>query len=352
LLDRYEPGMTVARLEPILSEVSRRLVPVVRAIASRSPEPVQLWEKQAFPVDAQWDFSFVLLKAMGFDLNAGRQDRSVHPFTSASDATDVRLTTRLDERQPLSGIFTTLHEGGHGLYEQGFEPALSRTPLAQGASMGLHESQSRLWENQVGRSRAFWTHFLPKLQAHFPTQLQGVSVDDFYRSSNRVRCSLIRTESDELTYNLHIILRFELERSMLRGDLAVKDVPQAWSDRVHAFFGVRPANDVEGPLQDIHWSSAEFGYFPTYTLGNLYAASLFAAAGRKMPHLLDDISRGELSPLRAFLKEHVHRHGSRTTAEERVRQVTGSGLTPDDFFDYLKDKYEPLYPGSFREQSG
>jgi len=347
LLDRYEPGMTVERLHPILDRVGQRLAVIVRAIASQPPERPAEWESRVFPVDAQWDFTLLLLKAMGFDLSAGRQDRSIHPFTSSTDPTDVRLTTRLDERNPLSAIFSTLHEGGHGLYEQGFEPCMSRTPLAEGGSMGPHESQSRLWENQVGRSRAFWAFFFPQLKTFFPQALQDVELDGFYKSVNRVKPTLIRTESDEVTYNLHIVLRFQLERAMLNGDLAVDDVPGAWSEKMQALLGIRPAHDVEGALQDIHWSTAEFGYFPTYTLGNLYAASLFAAARRARPSLMDELSRGELLPLLAFLRDTVHRHGSRNTAEERVTQVTGRGLHEEDFFDYLREKFAPLYPGAF-----
>jgi carboxypeptidase Taq len=343
LLDRFEPGMNVARLGPILKRLADRLVPAVQKIADRGPPQKEPWEERSFDVEKQWTFTLELLAAMGFDLEAGRQDRSIHPFTSASHSTDVRLTTRLDAAQPLSAFFSTLHEGGHGLYEQGFDAVLARTPLAQGASMGLHESQSRLWENQVGRSRAFWQHFLPRLRGVFPEQLNGVDVDGFYRAINRVQPSLIRTEADEVTYNLHIILRFELEVSLLRGTLRVEDLPEAWNDGMQRLLGVRPSTDVEGVLQDIHWSYGEFGYFPTYTLGNLYSASLFMAARKAMPRCVEDISRGQLSPLLSFLRQNIHRHGMRTTAEERVQAVTGKGLTDEDFVTYLREKFGELY---------
>jgi carboxypeptidase Taq len=256
---------------------------------------------------------------------------------------DVRLTTRVDEANLLNGLFSTIHEAGHGLYEQGFDEAHYRTPLAAAPSMGLHESQSRLWENLVGRGRPFWEHFFPVLCATFPQALAGVDVEGFYAVVNRVSPSLIRTEADELTYNLHIILRYELELLLLHDALPLDEVPAAWNERMRRYLGVTPPDDTLGVLQDIHWAWGEFGYFPTYSLGNLYSASLYRAAERALPDLAGHLRRGELRPLRDWLRTHVHRQGYRLPAEELIRQVTGSGLTDTDFLQYLRGKYGALY---------
>ena len=339
LLEEYEPGMTVARLSPVLRALGQQLAPLVSEISARSPRGPSLFEGKCFAAEGQWSFTLGLLASMGFDLTAGRQDRSIHPFCSAQDRTDVRLTLRVDEAAPLSAIFSAIHEGGHGLYEQGFEAADALTPLAHAPSMGLHESQSRLWENLVGRSRPFWAHFLPKLQALFPAQLGGVGLEAFYAEVNRVEPSMIRTESDEVTYNLHIALRYELELAMIRGDLEVEGVPSAWNEAMKRLLGGAPPDDLTGVLQDIHWSGGDFGYFPTYALGNLYAASLFKAARSARPGLDQELARGELLPLREWLRAQVHRKGYRFTAEEIITQVTGRGLTDEDFIEYLKAKY-------------
>jgi carboxypeptidase Taq len=235
-----------------------------------------------------------------------------------------------------------MHEFGHGLYEQGFAAEHHRTPLAQAPSMGLHESQSRLWENLVGRSLPFWGFLYPKLRAAFPDALGAVELEQFHRAINRVQRSPIRVEADEVTYNLHIVLRTSLEVRLLRDELAVEDLPEAWNTEMEHTVGLRPPDDVEGVLQDIHWAHGEFGYFPTYALGNLYAASLMRAAERALPSLWDEVTAGELGSLRAWLHEHVHRHGSRLSAEERVRAITGQGLTDVDFLGYLRAKYGAL----------
>lgn len=342
LLEGYEPGMRVARLEPLFRRLQGWLVPLVERLAAQPP-PRDPFAGQRFDVEPQWQLGVEVLGAMGFDLEAGRLDRSIHPFTLGIDPGDVRLTTHLYEEAPLSGLFSILHEGGHGLYEQGLPAAQRRTFLGAAASLGLHESQSRLWENLVGRSRPFWHFLLPRLQARFPT-LASVELDEFHRAVNRVERSLIRTESDEVTYNLHIALRFELELALLRGALAVKDLPQAWDDGMERLLGVRPRRAVEGVLQDIHWAWGELGYFPTYTIGNLYAASLFAAARAALPALDDDVAAGRLLPLRDWLREHVHRHGRALPAEELVRRATGRGLQDDDFRAYLEAKYGALFP--------
>jgi carboxypeptidase Taq len=342
LLDNYEPGMKVERLTPVLEQLRKELTPIVEAITA-APPPKDVFAGKKFDPEAQWRFTFELLEGMGFDLEAGRQDKSIHPFTGGTHPRDVRLTTRTQVETPLPALFGAIHEGGHGLYEQGFAEEHYRTPIAAAPSMGLHESQSRLWENVVGRSRGFWAHFLPKLQRHFPAELGPVSLDDFHRAVNRVERSLTRVEADEVTYNLHVVLRYELELELLRGDLPVAELPGAWNAKMKALLGVVPPTPTLGVLQDIHWAWGEFGYFPTYALGNLYGASLFAAAKRQLPGLEESIGRGQLLPLRDWLRERIHREGFRYFAEELVTRVTGHGLTDEDFIAYLREKYSALY---------
>ncbi|MFZ5443804.1 MAG: carboxypeptidase M32 [Myxococcota bacterium] len=342
LLENYEPGMRVKRLVPVLTDLRTRLVPLVQAIDAK-PAPRRLFAGKTFDTEAQWKFTLHLLEAMGFDLDAGRQDRSTHPFTGGTGLHDVRLTTRLFAELPLSSVFSTIHEGGHGLYEQGFDPAHERTPLAQAPSIGLHESQSRLWENIVGRSRAFWSFYFPKYQALFREQLGEVSLDDFLREVNRVERSFIRVEADEVTYNLHIVLRTELELALMRGTLQVADLEGAWNEKTKALLGLEVKNVKEGVLQDIHWAYGEFGYFPTYTLGNLYAAALWEAMNREITGLDDGLTKGDLAPVKNWLRAKVHREGFRVDAEALVTRVTGKGLSDDAFISYLKVKYGALY---------
>jgi len=341
LLDHFEPEMTTARLLPVLERLRSALVPLVDALDGAMTGP-ELFDGRPFDPEQQWRFTLQLLELLGFDLNAGRQDRSIHPFTGGTHPTDVRLTTRIDPRNPSPAVFGTLHEFGHGLYEQGFSPEHHRTSLAASPSMGLHESQSRLWENLVGRSLPFWGFLYPRLRAAFPEALAAVELEDFHRVINRVRRSPIRVEADEVTYNLHIVLRTSIEVRLLRDDLAVGDLPEAWNTEMERTVGLRPRDDVEGVLQDIHWAHGEFGYFPTYALGNLYSASLMLAAEGALPSLWDEVARGEVGSLRAWLHEHVHRHGARLSAEERVQAVTGHGLTDVDFLAYLRAKYSAL----------
>jgi carboxypeptidase Taq len=341
LLEAYEPGMKVARLRPVLDGLRERLLPLVAALADRVAWPDALGGK-VFEEGKQWGFTLRLLEDMRFDLGAGRQDKSVHPFTGGTHPLDVRLTTRLFADNLCSGIFSTIHEGGHGLYEQGFDPAHHRTPLAAAPSMGLHESQSRLWENVIGRSRPFWSHYFPVLQGLFADALGGVGLDDFHRSINRVSRSLVRVESDEVTYNLHIALRFELELLLIDDALPLDDLPSAWNDRMEKYLGVRPRSDLEGVLQDIHWAWGELGYFPSYTLGNLYAAQLYDALVAEDPGVEDAIAKGQLGGVREWLREKIHRQGYRLPAEERVQAVCGQGLTDEPFIRYLKVKYGAL----------
>ncbi len=337
LLENFEPGMRVKRLTPVLSSLRDKLLPLVEELTSRPP-PEDVLRNRAFDEEAQWRFTLLLLRQMGFDLDAGRQDKSIHPFTGGTHPTDVRLTTRIDEQSPFPALFGAIHEGGHGLYEQGFSPAHYRTPLAAAPSMGLHESQSRLWENIVGRGRPFWSHFFTLLQKELRS-LEDVPLDAWLREVNRVERSLIRTESDEVTYNLHIVVRYELELELLRDSLPLSELSNAWNERMEKLLGVRPTNDKEGVLQDIHWAWGELGYFPTYALGNLYSASLWSAAKSSLPELETAIGRGELTVLRDWLRRHVHQEGYRLPAEALVQRVTGHGLTDADFLAYLRSKY-------------
>jgi carboxypeptidase Taq len=338
LLDGNEPGMTTARLTPVLARLRDGLVPIVRALAERPKADDAFLRLDAWDPAAQLAFSREIIAAMGFDLDAGRLDLSAHPFCSGFAPTDVRLTTRVFRNDGSNALFSALHEAGHGLYEQGLP--LDGTPLAQAASMGLHESQSRLWENMLGRSRAFWTHFHPKLAAHFPLPMQGISLDGWLGAINRVEPSLIRVDADEVTYNLHILVRFELELALVHGDLAVADLPAAWNEKYASILGVRPPDDARGVLQDIHWSFGEFGYFPTYAIGNMYSATLLGAAERALPTLWSDAAQGGLLGLREWLRTNIHSHGRAKPAEEIVRDVTGSGLTERDLLAYLARKYE------------
>ncbi|NTX15841.1 carboxypeptidase M32 [Myxococcus sp. CA056] len=343
LLEGYEPGMRASRLTPVLTTLREQLIPMVGKLSGAKRQVPALFDGRRYDKDAQWRFTLRLLGDLGFDLEAGRQDVSIHPFTGGTHALDVRLTTHVDESNPLSAIFSTIHEAGHGLFEQGFSPEHYRTPLAASPSMGLHESQSRLWENLVGRSRPFWEHYFPLLRESFPDALAQVDLDAFHTVVNDVRPSLIRTESDEVTYNLHIAVRYELELLLIRDELPLEELPAAWNARMERYLGVTPPDDTQGVLQDIHWAWGELGYFPTYSLGNLYSASLYRAAGRELPDLEGQLRRGQMLPLRDWLRERIHRQGFRLPAEERVREVTGQGLTDADFLGYLRAKYGALY---------
>ncbi|HEX7072063.1 MAG TPA: carboxypeptidase M32 [Rhodothermales bacterium] len=341
LLDEYEPGMATADVRRVFAELRSELVPIVHAIAERPPLDASCVHRH-FDRQKQWDFGMAVLRDVGYDFEHGRQDISAHPFTTSFSLTDVRITTRVQDDFFPSAFFATLHEAGHALYEQGIDRSLDRTPLADGTSLGIHESQSRLWENMVGRSRAFWQHYYPKLQSTFPDALGGVDLDTFYRALNRVEPSLIRVEADEVTYNLHIMLRFEIELALFDGKVSVSDVPAVWNDRMEEFLGIRPPNDADGVLQDVHWSLGAFGYFPTYALGNLMSAQLFDQARREMPDLDDQIARGEFANLLAWLREKVHRHGRVRSATRILDDTTGSGLTAAPWIAYVRRKWGAL----------
>ena len=342
-LDVYEPYAVTEDLLPVLEELRRRLVPLVEKIQATGKRPAAGILDRTFPLSQQEAFGRRVMADMGFDPEAGRLDVSVHPFCSSLSRQDVRLTTRYREDQLTSSIFGTIHECGHGLYEQGLPENADGTPAGNSISLGIHESQSRMWENMVGRSRQFWEHYLPVLREHYPDQLEEVEVDQFYAAVNHVEASPIRVEADEVTYDLHILLRFELERDLLEERLTVGDLPEAWMDRMEAYLGIRPESDAVGVLQDVHWSLGLIGYFPTYTLGNLYAAQFFSRAQIEMPNLMDQVRRGQLLDLRHWLREKIHGRGMRVTAGELVQEVTGEPLRVDFLMDYLEGKFGQLY---------
>lgn len=340
-VDKHDPGVTAATIDALFAELKAGLVPLVRRInAAAAGKPAVAL--QGFPVADQATFLREVTARIGFNYRRGRIDVSPHPFCEGSGA-DVRMTTRYVEDDPLTSLFGSIHETGHGLYEQGLPLADHATALGQHAGMAMHESQSRMWENQVGRSQAFWTHFEPRFRELFGPQLKGISSAELHRAINAVRPTFIRVESDEVHYNLHIILRFELEKRLFSGDLAVRDLPAAWSDLSAELLGRRPPSDREGVLQDVHWSGGAFGYFPSYCLGNMIAAQNWAAAQRALPGLEADFARGEFSRLLGWLREKVHTEGRRYPALELVRRVTGEPLSPQPLLAYLEQRYGDLY---------
>ncbi len=353
LLLRYEPGMTARRLQALFESLKAGLLPLLRQIGDRSDAVRADFLDRDYPEEAQRAFALETSQAFGYDLTRGRLDRSAHPFEISFTRQDVRITTRYNRRYAPMAIFGTLHETGHALYEQGVDPSLSRSVLTTdlldlyavgGTSYGTHESQSRLWENLVGRSRAFWRLHFPRLQSHFPQQLADVDAEAFYRAVNRVRPSLIRVEADEVTYNFHIMLRVEIEMALLEGTLKVADLPEAWNAAVQAYLGLTPPDDGRGVLQDIHWSTGLFGSFPTYTIGNVMSAQFFAAARRDLPGLDDALTRGDYAPLRGWLTEHIYRHGHAFSPEELLIRSTGCGLTVEPYLAYLGEKFGELFP--------
>ena len=343
LLDEYEPGATAAEIRKVFAALSAELVPLIDAIGHSTRKPRREILERDYPVEVQQAFAKDAAEAIGFDFRAGRLDVTTHPFCSGIGPGDCRITTRYNPRFFNEAFFGVLHETGHGIYDQGLLAEHFGTPLGTYCSLGIHESQSRLWENQVGRGRPFWEHFFPRAQKAFPTALADVRPDDFYFAINEARPSLIRVEADEATYNLHIILRFELELNLLTGDLKPADLPGAWNERFTRMFGLTPPDDRRGCLQDIHWSMGGVGYFPTYTLGNLYAAQFMNATRAQLPGLEADFARGEFGRLKHWLNEKVHRPGRSYRSSELCRRVSGEGLRHEPLIGYLRDKYGPLY---------
>ena len=342
LLEDFEPGETAANLTRVFESLRGPLVDLVGRVAqSGRRAPVELFDR-AYPRDAQERFARDAAAAVGFDFDAGRLDVSVHPFCTHLGPGDVRMTTRYDEGR-FGAFFGVLHETGHALYSQGLPPEHYGTPRGDDVSLGIHESQSRLWENFVGRSRAFWEHFFPKAKAAFPAALADVSLEDWLFAQNDVRPSLIRVEADEATYNLHILLRFDLERAMLRDDLTPADLPGAWNETMRKYLGVTPPDDARGCLQDIHWSGGAIGYFPTYTLGNLYAAQFFEQARKDLGDLDALFARGEFKPLLDWLRTNIHSHGKRYRAPELAKRITGAPLSAEPLLRHLRGKARDYY---------
>jgi carboxypeptidase Taq len=343
LLDDYEPNEKTSNVARVLAGLREELVQLVESIKSSGRKPEVALLARRYPAAAQESFGRRVAEAIGFDFNAGRLDVTDHPFCCELGPHDTRITTRYYERMFGSGLFSILHEAGHGIYEQGLPAEHFGLPIGRSVSLGIHESQSRLWENQVGRSRAFWEYFFPAAQETFPNALGDVVLDDFYFAINDVRPSLIRVEADEVTYNLHILVRFELEVALLTDELAVADLPDAWNEKYRAYLGIDPPNDADGVLQDVHWGAGLFGYFPTYTLGNLYAAQLFEHARGELGDLGAQMSRGEFAPLREWMQKNVYQHGRRYSASELVERITGKPLSHAALMRHLHGKFGPLF---------
>lgn len=343
LIDFADEGMTVALLRPLFEELRQALAPLVATIRQRPPVD-DTFLRRHYPKAQQIAFGESVIRAIGYDFTRGRQDETHHPFMTKFAHDDVRITTRVDECDLGNALFSTMHEAGHALYEQGIDPAYAATALDTGASAGVHESQSRLWENIVGRSRRFWEHYYPALQAAFPTQLADVDVDAFHRAVNRVSPSLIRTEADEVTYNLHVIIRFGLELELLEGKLSIDELPEAWRARYQENLGVAAPDDRDGVLQDVHWFGGPIGgSFQGYTLGNIMASQFYAAALAAHPEIEDEIGAGRFTTLHGWLRDNIYRHGARYTAQELLQRVTGQPLTLTPYLTYLRTKYSAIY---------
>ncbi len=340
-VDQHDPGMTATRIEGLFGQLRGPLVELVGTILD-SPKKADLSVFQGFDVGEQERFLRSVIERLGFDFSRGRIDRSIHPFCGG-DGADTRMTTRFDPDNPLDALFSSIHETGHGLYGQGLPLEQRSNPLGQAVGMAVHESQSRLWENQVGRSRSFWTYFEPLFRQAFPSQLAGISSDELYLAINAVHLNPIRVDSDEVTYNLHIMLRFELEKAMFEGALAVRDLPAEWNRLSEEMIGLTPKNDAQGVLLDVHWSGGSFGYFPSYCLGNMMAAQLWYTASEQIPDLEGGFAQGEFQPLLGWLREKIHRHGRRFDTDQMVEQSTGQALGPESLLRYLKERYLPLY---------
>ena len=342
LLDQYEEGMTCAQLDPIFEQLKAVSIPLIEKIAAK-PLIDDAILRRDFDGQTQKKFAERVLESCGFDFARGRQDLSVHPFCTNFSRDDVRITTRLNTRDLQSALFGSLHEMGHALYEQGIDPNLDGNVLGGGVSLGVHESQSRLWENMVGRSREFWRCWFPALRETFPAQLNDVSEDEFYRAINKVAPSCIRVEADEVTYNLHIVLRYEMEVDLLEGRLSVADAPAAWNEKMKSYLGVTPPDDAHGILQDVHWSIGAMGYFPTYSLGNILSAQLWNRVLDARPETENDISNGDFSVLLSWLRDNIHRFGKTYTPKELIRRATGNALDVAPYAQYLNKKFGALY---------
>lgn len=342
MLNLYEPGLKTSFLTQLFADVREKLVPYVKNILSK-PQPDNSFLFTHYNKDKQWNFGIELLKQMNYDFESGRQDISTHPFTTNFSASDVRVTTRINENDLFEMIGSCVHEGGHALYEQGLPSDDYGLPSGEYLSLSIHESQSRLWENMVGRSLSYWKCNYPRLQEIFTGQLKDISTEQFYKAINTVKQSLIRTNADELTYHFHVMIRFEIERDILSGKLNANDLPVVWNAKYKEYLGIDVPSDSKGVLQDVHWSHGSFGYFPTYSLGSFYASQFFHFAAKEIPGLQHQIENGDLMPLLLWLREKIHRHGRTVLSDEMCKNITGEVLNFNYFFNYAKAKYDKLY---------
>ncbi len=350
LLETFEPGLTASQLDVIFEPLKQFLIPFLKQISRASlrvkkskvkinPKIIQ----GKFPIEQQKPFLELVAKQIGFDYQKGRLDTSTHPFTTQFHPEDVRITTRFDEQTITPALGGTIHEVGHALYEMGIPVENFGSPLGESVSLGIHESQSRIWENQVGKSRHFWKYFYPKLQKQFPKPFKKIKMEEFYKTINMVKPSFIRVEADEVTYNLHIIIRYELERDLIEGKIKAEDLPKLWNQKVKDYLGIEIKNDADGVLQDVHWSGGMFGYFPTYSLGNLYAAQIFMCVKNVIPHLTKEFESGDFSSFGEWLKRNIHMHGKYYSAAELIEHISEEPLNSQYFIDYIKEKYSDIY---------
>ena len=342
LLDLHERKATVAELDVLFADVRKQLVPFVKQIFAAKQVDNKFFF-QHYDKDQQWDFGIGLLKQMGFDFNRGRQDISSHPFTTSMSQDDVRVTTRINENDFSEMIWSCIHEGGHALYEQGLSPEQYGMPMGEAVSLGIHESQSRLWENNIGRSLAYWKGNIKAAQKYFPEQLKNVTAEDFFKGMNRVEPSLIRTNADELTYHFHIMIRYEIEKAIFEDKLKVEELPEYWNSKYKEYLGVESKDYSHGILQDIHWSHGSFGYFPTYSLGSFYAAQFFEQAKKEIPGLVKQVEEGNFTELLSWLRKSIHVHGKLYTAQELCVRITGEKLNFNHFMSYAKNKFGTIY---------
>lgn len=343
LLNEFEPGLTVEELDPLFAELRKSSIDLLHRINASSSKPSGEVFEKLYDVEKQKEFNRFLLPKIGFDMNGGRLDETVHPFAQSVNTGDVRITTRYLENNVRSAIFGTIHEAGHGIYEQNINPELEGTTICSGASFGIHESQSRFLENMVGRSEEFWKYFYQDLQNTYPEQLSNVTLEEFYRAINIVEPSFIRVEADELTYNLHIMLRYEIEKGLIGGEIQVKDLPKVWNEKMEEYLGIVPPTDTLGVLQDVHWSFGGLGYFPSYSLGNLYAAQILNTITKEIPTFFEHIEKGEFDVIQSWLKEKIHQYGVIYTPDELIQKVTGESLNASYLVDYLENKYSKVY---------
>ncbi|MFX0027171.1 MAG: carboxypeptidase M32, partial [Candidatus Hermodarchaeota archaeon] len=342
LIDLYEPGATYDWIANVFNPIKPKLIDFVKRLNASSNKPDDSILKKNYDPDTQFKLSREIIKKLDFNFGYGRQDKSTHPFTSSVASLDTRITTRTTEPFP-DCITSTIHECGHALYEMGIKEELHDTILCEGTSMGIHESQSRMWENLVARSKEFWMYWYPIFQEYFPQNLKDYPMEEFYKAINIVQPSFIRVNADEVTYGLHIILRFELEKDLIDGKIQVKELPELWNSKFEDLLGITPQNDAQGVLQDVHWSMGAIGYFPTYFLGNLYGAQIYNDALKKHPSLPEEYKKGEFSTLLSYLKENIHQHGKIFKASDLIKKVTGEDLNADYFLQYIQNKFPPIY---------